>query len=203
MKKTAKIAKPPAIVEQEHGRYLIKAGQLQGTIVARAFPKPPSKFRHLVAEETGKTTDDAIVRLIEKLDGLRAKSRALRRADPSLDTGVPTLVEFADALRSYTPGPKVLDILHDHALLRQRGAQLSDLAKTGNFASPQDLLNAYEKLGVEIYKQIDPDEALVAGLPLIVQMPESGALENTDMAILHPELQDAVLQLLGTIRRKR
>ena len=203
MTKTAKKSKPPAIVEQEHGRYLIKAGQLKDLIVARAFPKPPSKFRHLVAEETGKSTDDAIARLIEKLDELRTKRRSLRRNDPLLAAGIPTSEEYAEALRSHAPRPKVLGILHDHALLRERGMMLSDLAKAGEFVAPQDLLNAYEKLGGEIYKLIAPDEPLTAGLPVIVQMPDGGALDARDVIILQPELQQAVLQLLGVDRRQR
>ena len=203
MKNAAKKAKPPAIIEQEHGRYMIKAGRLKETIVARAFPKPPSKFRYLVAEETGKSTDDAIARLIVKLDGLRIKRRSLRRFDPSLAAGIPTFEEYADAVRSLSPGPKVLGMLHDHALLRQRGMMLADLVKTGEFAAPQDLLNAYEKLGVEIYKLIEPDEAVTAGLPVVMQMPADGVLNARDTAILQPELQDALLQLLGTERRQR
>ncbi|MFN3664108.1 hypothetical protein [Yoonia sp.] len=203
MKKTAGKAKRPAVVEHEHGRYLIKAGQLKDTIVARAFPKPPSKFRHLVAEETGKSTDDAIARLIDKLDGLRADRRTSRRTDPSLATGIPTSEEYADALRSYTTGPKLLGILHDHALLRQRGMVLSELAKAGEFATSQDLLNAYEKLGSDIYKLIEPEGTLTAALPVVVQLPDNGVLDASDVVILQPELQDALLQLLGTNRRPR
>ncbi|GGD42145.1 hypothetical protein [Sinisalibacter lacisalsi] len=197
----SKKAKPPEIVELEHGRYMIKAGFLQNTIVARAFPKPPSKFRHLVAEASGKTTADAIERLIEKLEALRSERRVLRRADPALEPGVPTTEEYADALRSLSPGPKLLGVLHDHALSRRRGMQLADLAKAGDYSSVQDLLNAYEKLGADILKMIEPDEVLKSGLPVVMHLPEHDGLPSTDLAALQPELQDAILHLLGAERR--
>lgn len=197
--KTKKVASPQ-IVEREHGRYLIKAGLLENNVVARAFPKPPSKFRHLVAEDTGENIEDAISRLIEKLETLRSERRTLRRVDPAIASGVPTSEEYADALRSLSPGPKVLGALHDHALARRRGMQLEDLAKEAEFSSERDLLNAYEKLGMEIAKVIEPDETIRSGLSLVIHFAAGNDLASDDLTTLQPELQDAVLQLLGANR---
>lgn len=116
------------IIEREHGRYLIKAGMLQSVFVARAFPKPPSKFRHLVAEAKGDTAEDAIAHLIKELEVLRSARRSRRRSDLALPSGVPTSEEYADALRGLSPGPKMLGVLHDHALSGRRGSPLNDLA---------------------------------------------------------------------------
>lgn len=200
MQKNAKKAKPPEIVEREHDRYLIKAGLLQNTIVARAFPKPPSKFRHLVAEASGKTADDAIEQLIKKLDALRSERRSLRRMHPSLSTGVPTTDEYADALRSLSPGPKILRVLHDHALSRRRGMQLTELAKAADFASAPDLLTAYEKLGKDIFNVIEPEETVDTGLPLVMHVHGDNDVQSDDVGALQPELQDALLHLLGSNR---
>lgn len=200
MGKTARKAQPPQIVEREHDRYMIKAGLLQNVVVARAFPKPPSKFRHLVAEASGKTPDDAIERLIAKLESLRSERRSNRRDDPSIPCGVPTPDEYADALRSLSPGPKLLGVLHDHALSRRRGIRLAELAKDADYASAGDLLAAYDKLGRDLLKVIEPDEARDTGLAVVMCGIEGDGLPPSDLGALQPELQDAVLRLLGVAR---
>lgn len=188
------------IVEREHRCYMLKAGTLQGTVIARAFPKPPSKFSHLVAEASGKTTEDAIEQLIAKLEALRLERRSLRRADPSLATGVPTADEYADALRSLSLGPKLLGVLHDHALSRGRGRRLADLAVAGEFSSVPNLLAAYERLGNNIFNVIEPDEVLDAGLPVVMQVPDDNDGISGEVGVLQPELQEALFQLMGSQR---
>lgn len=200
-KTKTKKAVAPQIVEREYGRYLIKAGLLQNTVVARAFPKPPSKFRHLVAEETGENVEDAVARLIAKLEALRSERRSLRRTDPAIASGVPTTEEYADALRSLSPGPKVLGVLHDHALARRLGMQLAELVKSAEFTSEKDLLSAYEKLGAEIARVIEPDENLDNCLPIILAMADDKGQIPEGAVSLQPELQDALLRLLGAERR--
>lgn len=199
-KKTKKV-QPPQIIEQEHGRYLIKAGVLNDTILARAFPKPPSKFRHLVAEASGGTPKEAIEKLIGKLEDLRLDRRALRRADPALPMGVPTTDEYADALRSLSPGPKLLGVLHDHALSRRRGRDLAELGKENEFSSVHDLIKAYEKLGSDILNVIEPDEVVEFGLFIVLPMPADVGTPSNNIGTLQPELQDAVLHLLGPKQR--
>lgn len=195
-----KSVKPPRIVEQEHGRYLIKAGVLHDTFLARAFPKPPSMFRHLVAEASGASIDEAIDRLKGKLDGLRAQRRSKRRVDAALPSGVPTSEEYADALRSVSPAVRMLHVLHDHALSRRRGLLLTELVKVGEFSSQQDLLQAYAKLGQRIASEIEPDEEPHSGLPFVVVLSDENERLTDKIAILQPELQDAVLHLLGENR---
>ncbi len=201
MNKKARKSTPREIVEQDYGRYMIKAGLLQNTIVARAFPKPPSKFRHLVAEASGETIEEAIEHLIGKLEQLRTERRSLRRSDPDLASGVPTAEEYADALRSLSPGPKLLGILHDHARFGRRGVQLEELAKVGDFSFAQDVLNAYEKLGRDILGIVEPDEILKAGLPVVMPSLENGGSQANALRSLQPELQEAVLRLLGSEQR--
>ena len=96
---------------------------------------------------------------------------------------------------------KLLGILHDHARFGRRGAQLEELAKAGDFSSGQDLLNAYEKLGRDILDIIEPDEILKTGLPVVMPGTEGGGAQATTLRSLQPELQDAVLRLLGSERR--
>lgn len=191
---------PPRIVEHVHGRYLIKAGMLHDTFVARAFPKPPSRFRHLVAEASGKSAEEAIGHLIVRLETLRAERRSQRRLDPALPSGVPTSEEYADALRSVSPTGKVLHALHDHALSRRRGLPLSDLVKSGDFRSLQDFLRAYDKLGLQIASEIEPDDLPDTGLPVVTILSNQNERSPYEIAVLQPELQDALLHLLGNER---
>lgn len=203
LKTKAKKAQKPQIVEREHGRYMIKAGLLQNAIVARAFPKPPSKYRHLVAEATGPTAEAAIDQLIEKLEALRSERRSLRRIDPKLGTGVPTREEYADAFRSLSPSPKLLGVLHDHALSRRRGIPLKELVGVGEFLSVQELITAYERLGRDIFTVIEPDEIPEAAIQAVLILPEDHGLPPANAIALQPELQDAILHLLGTERKSK
>lgn len=201
LKRNTRKAQPPQILEREYGRYLIKAGILNNAVVARAFPKPPSKFRHLIAEASGDTPEDAIERLIAELEKLRSDRRSLRRVDPALAMGVPTPDEYADALRSLSPSPRLLGILHDHALSRRRGRYLADLARENEYSSVQDVLTAYEKLGTDILKVIEPDDVVKSGLSIIMPFEAGADPTVNNVGTLQPELQDAVLDLLGSERR--
>lgn len=201
MKTKAKRAPEPKIIEAQHGRYLIKAGLLQNVFVARAFPKPPSKFRHLVAEASGDSAEVAIAQLVEKLETLRAEQRAERRADPMVPSGIPTRDEYADALRSISPGPKLLAVLHDHALSRRRGLPLKKLASGADFASVDDFLRFYDRLGSAIAAVIEPDDMPPTGRSIVLTMTGYTVDAGEDAATLQPELQDALLHLLGDDRR--
>lgn len=192
---------PPRILERVHGRYLIKAGVLHDTFVARAFPKPPSKFRHLVAEATGKSAEEAIDHLIVRLKTLHSERRTQRRPDPALPSGVPTIEEYADALRSVSPTGKVLHALHEHALSRRRGLPLGDLVKSGDFRSLQDFLKAYDKLGLQIATEIEPDDLPDTGLPVVTVLPDQIERSPDEIAVLQPELQAALIDLLGEERK--
>ncbi len=56
-KSAGKPKEAPAILLGEHSRYQIKSGWLAGTFVARAFPKPPTTARGMIAEATGATEE--------------------------------------------------------------------------------------------------------------------------------------------------
>lgn len=198
--KNKKRVTSPRIVEREHGRYLIKAGILQDTFLARAFPKPPSRFRHLVAEASGASVDEAIDKLINKLNAQRIERRAQRRVDPGLPSGVPTSEEYTDALRRVSPSGKMLHMLHDHALSRRRGLPLPELLKSGDFQSQRDVLNAYGKLGLKIASEIEPDDMPKDGLPVVLTLGLDEERLNNEVVTLQPELQEAVLHLLGDNR---
>jgi hypothetical protein len=87
------------IVEAEHGRYRIKAGQLGGVFVARAFPKPPTRAQGLIAEAEGDTEEAAIAALKAKIEARDVQRKAVRRWDENVSVSLPNEEEFVEALR--------------------------------------------------------------------------------------------------------
>jgi len=93
-----KKAPAPAIRVGEHGRYQIKSGRLSGNFVARAFPKPPTKIRGLIAEATGETEEAAIAALHEIIDAREKNQTGNRRLDAHAGIAVPSTNEFIEAI---------------------------------------------------------------------------------------------------------
>lgn len=192
----------PNITERTHDRYMIKAGMLNNGIVARAFPMPPSRFRHLVAEATGSSVEEAIEALIEKLDVIRRNRQSQRRADAILPCGVPTCEEYADALRAVSPSPRLLASLHEHALCGEYGMTAQELALAGSYVSSREVLEAYRKLAVEFFTVLEPDAVSDNKLPVILNMQSAAQQPEADIRVsLQPELCAAVVDLLGRDRK--
>src|SRR6056297_2640865 len=90
---------PIAILVGEHGRYQVKSGRLAGEYVARAFPKPPTKARGMIAEATGATEEAAIAALHEVIDAREDRRTGERRRDPQNGIDVPSVEEYVEAVR--------------------------------------------------------------------------------------------------------
>jgi len=82
----------------EHGRYQIKSGLLAGKFVARAFPKPPTKARGMIAEASGATQEAAITALHDVIDARESQMAENRRTDPHTGASVPSIEEYTEAL---------------------------------------------------------------------------------------------------------
>lgn len=87
---------PPPVHVGVYGRYQIKSGLLAGKFVARAFPKPPSRARGLIAEATGETEEAAISALHSAIEARDARRNEDRRTDPRKGTQVPTSDEYVE-----------------------------------------------------------------------------------------------------------
>ena len=87
-----------AILLGEHSRYQIKSGRLSGEYVARAFPKPPTDARGLIAEARGETEEAAIAALHAVIDAREIRRAEDRRIDQSTGLAVPSLEEYAEVL---------------------------------------------------------------------------------------------------------
>lgn len=75
-----------------------------------------------------------------------------------------------------------------------------DLATAGEFATVHDLLSAYHRLGTDILRVVEPNQRLNTGLPVVMCGLGGGGTLLSDVGALQPELQDAVLRLLGSDR---
>jgi hypothetical protein len=90
--------RPPAVQLGEHGRYQIKSGRLAGEYVARAFPKPPSNARGLIAEARGATEEAAVAALHDVIDAREIRRTQERRIDPGTGSAVPSAEEYVEAI---------------------------------------------------------------------------------------------------------
>ena len=70
------------IIEEEFGRYRIRAGRLSGNFVARAFPKLGSNSQGLMAEAAGASGEEAIEALKDRLRERDVQRTAARRWEP-------------------------------------------------------------------------------------------------------------------------
>ena len=89
---------PPPIQVGEHGRYQIKSGLLAGKFVARAFAKPPTKARGMIAVASGATQEAAIAALHDVIDARESQMAENRRTDPHTGASVPSIEEYTEAL---------------------------------------------------------------------------------------------------------
>lgn len=96
--KVDKTAVRSPIRVSEHGRYQIKSGLLAGTFVARAFAKPPTQARGMIAEASGATEDAAITALQDVIDARETRQIQSRRTDPDTKLSVPSVEEYTEAL---------------------------------------------------------------------------------------------------------
>jgi hypothetical protein len=204
----AKPKEMPAVQLGEHSRYQIKSGLLSGTFVARAFPKPPTKARGMIAEATGATEDAAIAALHEVLDAREDRRTGERRGDAQTGIDVPSVEEYREVMRQITmSGPQramltALSLAGEDGLPEARMASAagykSRASANRSFVATGSLIAAYLSVGSRAEAAADASEA--AGMPEgSALLGFRGATASEDGAgnwILHPELRQAVREAL-------
>ncbi len=125
----------PVIVVGEHGRYLIKSGRLSGNFVARAFPKPPTKVRGLIAEAAGETEESAVAALHEIIDAREKRRVDDRRLDAHAGIAVPSKNEFIEAISQAKLTDTQLAMLKALAISGQDGLTEARIAGSGGYGS--------------------------------------------------------------------
>ena len=198
-KKSAEMPKEaPAILLGEHSRYQVKSGWLAGTFVARAFPKPPTTARGMIAEATGATEEAAIIALHEVIDAREGRRTAERRRDLQNGVDVPSVEEYVEAVRQITlSGPQramltALSLADEDGLTDARMAYAagykSEASANRSFAATGLLIAEYLSSG----SQADIAPGTAEGTALLGFRGITASEEDTGNWILHPELRQAV-----------
>ena len=187
-----------AILLGEHSRYQIKSGRLAGTFVARAFPKPPTTARGMIAEATGATEEAAISALHEVIDAREDRRTAERRRDLQNGVDVPSVEEYVEAVRQITlSGPQramltALSLADEHGLtdasIAYAAGYKSEASANKSFAATGSLIAEYLSAG----SQADDAAGTPEGTALLGFRGITASEEDTGNWILHPELRQAV-----------
>ncbi len=189
------------IVEDEFGNYKIRAGQLNGEFVARAFPKHSARSQGLMAEAKGASEIEAIEALKSMLSDREANRTAERRWEARSESSVATQEEFLEALCQTTLSAAQQSMLKAHTLAGEDGLVAVSIMNAGGYKSQDAAIKALAKAGILMadFIGLDLPEGDVNGLE-----PAIGVLGYRDAAdidvplhlILHRELREAVWQTL-------
>jgi hypothetical protein len=199
--KTKKDAGPtasPAILLGEHSRYQIKSGWLSGAFVARAFPKPPTKARGMIAEATGATEEAAIAALRDVIDARENHRTGERREDPRTGIAVPSTEEYVEAIRQVALSRPQCAMLTALSLAGEDGLTDARMAYAAGYKSQTSANRSFIATALLIADYLseathsqetsgDPEGAALLGF--------RGDIQNNDGSgswILHAELREAV-----------
>lgn len=187
-----------AIQRGEHSRYQIKSGWLAGTFVARAFPKPPTKARGVIAEATGATVDAALAALHDLIEAREIRRTNDRKVDPTTGFAVPSTEEFAEAVAQVTLSRPQRAMLAALSLADDEGLSEVRLAGVAGYKSNASANRALASAGLLIASYLSlkakPD-ALIHEHDGTVFLGYRGRQRNDDDPgnwILHTELREAV-----------
>lgn len=182
----------------EHGRYQVKSGRLSGEYVARAFPKPPTNARGMIAEARGATEEDAIAALQNVIDAREKRRSEDRRPDPATGFAVPSAEEFTEAIAQIALSRPQRAMLNALALSEDEGLSEMRVASAAGYKSKASANRALASAGLLIASYLSlevahdagndaPDGTLFLGY-------RGGQSNDEDPGnwILHAELREAV-----------
>ncbi|NOE34449.1 MULTISPECIES: hypothetical protein [unclassified Ruegeria] len=189
------------VIEEQFGKYLIKAGILSGNSVARAFPKPPAKTQAMIADAVGETPELAIEALKGILEERDRKRSGQRRLEGNSGTLVPSAREYAEALRQIRLTPAQVTMLKALTIAGKDGLTIGHLSQAAGYKSREASIKVFKKIGLLIAEYLELD------------LPEAGSVQNDGAAqvlafshiesddepatwIMHQELRDAVRSVL-------
>ncbi|MBL3608515.1 hypothetical protein [Rhodovulum sulfidophilum] len=201
-KPTKKPKEAPAIQLGEHSRYQIKSGWLAGTFVARAFPKPPTKARGMIAEATGATEEAAISALHEIIDAREDRRTDERRKDTQNGVNVPSVEEYVEAIRQIALSGPQCAMLTALSLAEEDGLKDAQMANAAGYKSKASANRSLVAAGLliaeylSVESQADDAPGAPEGAALLGFRGATANEEETGNWVLHPELRQAVRQVL-------
>ena len=200
--KESKKATPPPIQVGEHGRYQIKSGLLADNFVARAFAKPPTKARGMIAEASGATQEAAITALHDVIDARESKMAENRRTDPHTGASVPSIDEYTEALGQVSLTRPQRAMLTAFSLADAEGLTEARMAKAGGYKSQtsakRSLANAGQSIATYLASGTNSSDDIAgsAGISFLGFRDEPQNDSESGNWILYPELCKAVQSAL-------
>jgi hypothetical protein len=194
--------RPPAVQLGEHGRYQIKSGRLAGEYVARAFPKPPSNARGLIAEARGATEEAAVAALHDVIDAREIRRSQERRIDPGTGSAVPSAEEYVEAIAQVALSRPQRAMLTALALADGDGLTEARIAYAAGYKSRTSANRAFAAAGLllasylSVEVQSNQETSDPEGTVLLGFRGEQPNDEDPGNWILHPELREAVRSVL-------
>lgn len=191
-------AEVPAIMVGEHGRYQIKSGRLAGEYVARAFPKPPTNARGMIAEATGATEEAAIAALHDKIDAREAQRTGDRRVEPLTGATVPSIEEYVEAIGQVALSRPQRAILLALSLAGEDGLSEQGMANAAGYKTPASANRSFAGVGLLIASYLSAETAQdgsnsdLEGTSVLGFRGEPRQEGDPGNWILHAELRDAV-----------
>jgi hypothetical protein len=190
----------PEIQFGAHSRYQIKSGWLAGTFVARAFPKPPTKARGVIAEATGATEQAAIDALHALIDAREDRRTEERRVEPRTGTPVPSTEEYVEAIGQVALSRPQQAMLLALSLAGDDGLSDGGMANAAGYKSQASAHRAFVAAGTLIaeYLSVAPDdddaetEETPEGSALLGFRGDPPTEAKPGNWVLHPELLQAV-----------
>ena len=197
-KRAASIGARP-IVEDDFGNYKIRAGQLNGVFVARAFPKHSARNQGLIAEAKGSSETDAIASLKSLLSERETDRAANRRWEGRSESSVATQEEFLEALRQANLSVTQQSMLKALALAGEDGLAAVSIMNAGGYKSQDAAIKALAKAGnlMADFIGLDFSAGDKNGLDSALGVLGYRGTIDADAAphmVLHNELHDAVWQ---------
>ena len=186
-----------AIQMGEHSRYQIKSGWLAGTFVARAFPKPPTKARGVIAEATGATEDAAIAALHDVIDAREDRRTGERRRDERNCIEVPSVEEYVEAFHQVSLSGPQCAMLMALSLAGEDGLTDARMVDAAGYKSQSSANKSFAATGLLIAAYLSSDSqaggtpAAAAGTALLGFRGKAANEEDLGNWILHPELRQA------------
>lgn len=186
----------------EHGRYQIKSGRLAGEYVARAFPKPPTNARGMIAEARGATEEAAITALHNVIDAREIRRTEGRRIDPETGSAVPSTEEYAEAIAQVALSRPQRAMLTALALADGDGLTEMRIAYAAGYKSQASANRAFAAAGLLLASYLSIEvrsNGETSDLEGTVLLGFRGGQPNDEDPgnwILHPELREAVRSVL-------
>ncbi len=140
-------AKVAGIIEEEYGKYQIKAGRLSGSYVARAFAKPPATTKGFFVEAEGDSEQAAIDALKALIDARKIQRSEDRRWDEKSSISVPTEEEFLETLRQAQLSQAQVAMLKALSVSAENGLTFGQLARAAGYKSSKTGAKVFKKVG--------------------------------------------------------